>query len=551
MFRTFLIFLTLTLSTSIFSEECNCPGIVEYCEVAEEYYFSGLCDKENIRKYGNTDIYSDGQHDTFSGYYDDQDRRYRGVYNFGPGENEGATWYGENVYHNYKYDFVGNYIFPNGNMLTGYFKDSKLNGFGVIYLKESETLIVGFFKNGFHEGDVLIDNKEEEIILFGRAENDELQGYTYVEYDEYTKGVRFYEDDYYLKKDEKNYWTTRDRENKEKISENLEQAYDLFDTRYDEIDQDIQNYYTMIAEGNLQLSDSKAVSNLLVQSIQELLKNLYYQPDEPSGKMGEKTIAAIKAFEKDNELKVNGVASQELLVDLQSALRKQKLEETERSSNLIEQDQLLGTGTGFYINNNTVVTNSHVISRCNFVSDKAQNSYRVLVNDRVNDIGILKTDGNSNEFLTLGRNPQLGESIYVAGYPYTGYLESLNFTSGNVSSLIGVEQNITQFQITAPIQPGNSGGPILNRHGNVTGIIVATVDTDLLIEATGSMPQNINFGIKVGLLKEQLSLNDINFYSNEEKTMRIYKLPDAKIAENAKNSTVLLGCFGIPEEKIH
>jgi hypothetical protein len=543
----FLLFFTFFISTNVFSKECNCPGIVEYCEIVEDYYFTGLCDKENNRKYGNTDIYIDGVQDTYSGYYDDQGRRFRGVYNFGPGEYEGATWYGENIYQNYRYDFIGKYTYANGNTITGYFKNDELNGFGLVYIKESETLIAGFSKDQNFDGDILIADGEDGETIFGFAENEELQGYAYIEYDDNRKGVRFYKDDFQTG-EEKIFWSPKDREAKNEILENIQQAYNLFNIRYDEIDQDIQNYYTMIAKDNLQLGEGETASRLLIQSIQELLKNLYYQPDEPNGIMGEKTIAAIKAFKRDNKLSVNGIANQELLVDLQSAFRKQNLDETARSSDLIDQDQLLATGTGFYVNNNTIVTNSHVINKCNSVSDKEQNNYRILVNDRANDVAILKSDGNSYDFLSLGKDPKLGENIFVAGYPLSGYLESLNFTSGNVSSLIGLGQDITQFQFTAPIQPGNSGGPILNGIGVVTGITVATA-SEVIEEVYGVMPQNINFGIKVGLLKQELELNDINFYMNEEKATRFNKLSEAVIAERARRSTVLLTCFGIPEEK--
>ena len=68
----------------------------------------------------------------------------------------------------------------------------------------------------------------------------------------------------------------------------------------------------------------------------------------------------------------------------------------------------------------------------------------------------------SDFFLNLYENPKLGQSIFTGGYPYNEVLDNFNFTAGNVSGLRGTQSNISQFQFTAPVQPGSSGGPILD-----------------------------------------------------------------------------------------
>ena len=83
--------------------------------------------------------------------------------------------------------------------------------------------------------------------------------------------------------------------------------------------------------------------------------------------------------------------------------------------------------------------------------------------DQINDIAILKSLEESLSYLRLFENPQLGESIYTGGYPYNDVLDTFNFTTGNVSGLRGTQSNISEFQFTAPVQPGSSGGQFLMR----------------------------------------------------------------------------------------
>ncbi len=88
-------------------------------------------------------------------------------------------------------------------------------------------------------------------------------------------------------------------------------------------------------------------------------------------------------------------------------------------------------------------------------------------------MAILNGPKRRNYLSVSSRNPSLGEKVYAAGFPLNSDLESFMITSGNVSSL-NPGQDSTLFSITAPIQPGNSGGPILDRFGRVLGIVVST-----------------------------------------------------------------------------
>ncbi len=75
----------------------------------------------------------------------------------------------------------------------------------------------------------------------------------------------------------------------------------------------------------------------------------------------------------------------------------------------------------------------------------------------------------------------------------------LNVTTGVVSALAGPGNNRRLIQITAPIQPGNSGGPVLDQSGHVVGVVVARLDALKLVQRTGRLPQNVNFAISEGI----------------------------------------------------
>ena len=123
-------------------------------------------------------------------------------------------------------------------------------------------------------------------------------------------------------------------------------------------------------------------------------------------------------------------------------------------------------------------------------------------------------------------------------------------TSGNVSSLTGLGKNFSNFSHTAPSQPGNSGGPIVNEYGSLVGVLVGGVDSAGALsvdlesgEVEGSLPQNINFGIKNTVLKSLLSDNDITASIRNPYFTKSQK----NIAEMSKNASVLIKCYGFYE----
>ncbi len=115
----------------------------------------------------------------------------------------------------------------------------------------------------------------------------------------------------------------------------------------------------------------------------------------------------------------------------------------------------------------------------------------------------------------------------------------INVTTGTISALAGPGDDRRIFQITAPVQPGNSGGPVLDASGHVVGVVVARLDALKMAHLTGRLPQNVNFAISEGAARAFLDAHDVPY-----KTARSNRtMPTTDIAANAKGYTVLIECW--------
>ena len=133
----------------------------------------------------------------------------------------------------------------------------------------------------------------------------------------------------------------------------------------------------------------------------------------------------------------------------------------------------------------------------------------------------------------------VGEPVAVAGYPLRGLLSGFNMTTGNLSSLSGLGGDTRYLQITAPVQPGNSGGPMLDSAGNLMGVVVSKLDAIRLAKITGDMAQNVNFAINVNVLRAFLDANSVDYDSARSDK----PFAPTAIAEKARGFTVLVECW--------
>lgn len=156
-----------------------------------------------------------------------------------------------------------------------------------------------------------------------------------------------------------------------------------------------------------------------------------------------------------------------------------------------------GTGTAFFVNNTDLVTAAHVVADCSGLAriDGAPLDLVAVHPDL--DLALLSSRERSRSWIALGSAPALGQRVFALGYPFFGrYGTGLNMTAGNVSVMVGLADDPDGLTITAPVQPGNSGGPLLGRDGRLIGVVVARLDHLKVAEDTGALPENINFAVE-------------------------------------------------------
>jgi hypothetical protein len=132
--------------------------------------------------------------------------------------------------------------------------------------------------------------------------------------------------------------------------------------------------------------------------------------------------------------------------------------------------------------------------------------------------------------------------VVTYGFPLSGLLSSgPTLTTGDVSALAGLRDNPMHFQISAPVQPGNSGGPLLDAQAHVIGVVVSKLNAARIAEMTGGdIPQNVNFAIKGTEALAFLTANGVQ--PRLESSTGAERRP-AQIGEVANPATLFLQCY--------
>lgn len=175
------------------------------------------------------------------------------------------------------------------------------------------------------------------------------------------------------------------------------------------------------------------------------------------------------------------------------------------------------TGTAFLVSKEGhAITNHHVIDGCREVRiEGREGGAKVLSSDMVNDLALIQIPGKFSSIAAIASDPaklRQGEDIAVFGFPLNTLLSSGgNFTPGVVSALTGIGNNTNQIQITASIQPGSSGSPVLNKKGEVVGVVSVKLSDTKMAKATGSIGQNVNFAVGGQTLTSFLESQKVEF----------------------------------------
>jgi S1-C subfamily serine protease len=212
--------------------------------------------------------------------------------------------------------------------------------------------------------------------------------------------------------------------------------------------------------------------------------------------------------------------SKELLLAIKSTQDRANAKDGSKgaASNDSQGDSPKATGTGSIISvGGLVLTAAHVVAGSSSLKVSTSiglKGAKVLRIDEANDIAILQLDPGSYPALAIApsKKIRLGQTVSTIGFPNVqiqGF--SLKVTRGEISSLNGVGDDPRSWQVSVPVQPGNSGGPLLDDNGNLVGIIVSKLSIKAA-EATNDIPQNVNYAVKstyaLALAEQYLDAND-------------------------------------------
>ncbi len=216
----------------------------------------------------------------------------------------------------------------------------------------------------------------------------------------------------------------------------------------------------------------------------------------------------------------------------------------EKSSPKSDEIVSASSGSGFAVSSNGhVITNYHVIEGCQNVKIHHNGKSipaNVVTFDPQNDLALLKGNFRPSTVLPLSTNsPELLQDVYVAGYPFGRKISTgVKVTKGIISSLTGIGNNFSNIQIDAALQPGNSGGPILDERGNVVGVAVAKLDVKKTLKNYGVIPEDTNFGIKTSVVRSILKSSNVNLLKPNQR-----KISKSNLGKMISDGTYYLSCW--------
>jgi len=205
------------------------------------------------------------------------------------------------------------------------------------------------------------------------------------------------------------------------------------------------------------------------------------------------------------------------------------------------------SGTGFFVTAaGHLLTNAHVARGCvNPVirtRDGSSTSASVIAQDDKQDLALLKANVTAEHVAAFRIEPEPleGDQVTVFGFPLAGILSSGgNATFGYITATKGIGDNENHWQISAAVQAGNSGGPLLDLSGNVVGVVFAKLGLRAAV-LTGDLPQNINFAVKSGVATKFLASQGIAFTRTESRD----QIGKAEVVDRAKSFSVHISCKG-------
>jgi S1-C subfamily serine protease/predicted secreted Zn-dependent protease len=204
------------------------------------------------------------------------------------------------------------------------------------------------------------------------------------------------------------------------------------------------------------------------------------------------------------------------------------------------------TGSGVVIGTQgEILTNSHVVEDCENIhvqfSSGGSEPATLVARDQRNDVAVIRVKTSFGSIATFRDSAPIrpGDTVVALGYPLSGLLSSnANLSVGNVSALAGLGDDSRYLQISAPVQPGNSGGPLLDASGHLIGVVTAKLNAVRVAKFTGDIPQNVNFALKAEVVRTFLDSKGIVY----QKAPSNQQMSPADVGDIARPFTTLIRC---------
>jgi S1-C subfamily serine protease len=194
--------------------------------------------------------------------------------------------------------------------------------------------------------------------------------------------------------------------------------------------------------------------------------------------------------------------SKEILNEIESTKNKKAQSKKASPNKPKDSDVPKGSGSGVFLTNDgLILTAAHVVHDSTGIKVGTQQGFksaRIVKLDNANDLALLKCEGSFQSApVKSSSGIKLGSSVFTIGFPnieFQGF--SPKMTKGEISSLSGLQDDPRHWQISVPVQPGNSGGPLFDEAGNVVGVVLSKLDAIKVAKFTGDLPQNVNYAVK-------------------------------------------------------
>lgn len=210
-------------------------------------------------------------------------------------------------------------------------------------------------------------------------------------------------------------------------------------------------------------------------------------------------------------------------ISIQQVLDRQSIDSklVTSSKEITNPAQNESSGTAFFIAPDILVTNAHVVTDDEyivFIKDGIEEKAELLFKNTQNDLAFLRTRTFDTPYFRLAKQSEYGitHPIYVLGYPLSDILgNEIRVTNGIINSLSGIGGDSNNLQISAQIQPGNSGGPVVDNSFDVVGVASSKLSDSFMVSTKKTIAQNVNFAIKSNIVtlfgEDFISANNTNY----------------------------------------